>query len=843
MNCLRLCFLILLVTGFARGYAQYPLLSPKEADSLDQVVKERLNDGLEDKTTIHLLKVLHRANASKSPRKANEYIEQAMDIAVKINDKGEIATMYNYFGNLYRDLGLYSKALESHLKALEMAKEVANDTMIAYAMNDVGNIYYDMHQWDQALSYYRQAQALSKKINYRNSHSVSLNNIGLVQEKLGNLDSALYYHQLALKDRQLLKDRDLIAHSNMYLGIDYRNLGLMEDAMERLQHSLEGYEEVGNREMVPALRELIAETYLQMGDRAKAEATFLQAYDEYKDIESHIQQVELGIRLGKFYMDSGELDKAVQQVTRSQEISRDQGFLLGEIKSTQLLAEILKKQYKYEAALDNQERYNNLKDSFNNMEFTQKISLIEAQSNISDKEKQITSMEHEQELREQALAAKETTNRILYGIIVMIFILAIIILYAFYQKARANRELQEKNKIIEDQNRKIEGNNQELQSAKEIAEKYSQAKTEFLSNISHEFRTPMSGIVGLTDVLLEKYPSEGEQRKNLESIRYSARYLLNILNEVLDLSKIESGKIDFHHEPFNLPEMIDQLVETQNARIEKPVMLTYAIDPQVPFWIKGDPTRLYQILNNLVGNGLKFTDKGFVRVEVNTIAETEDAYTLGFSVSDTGIGMNKEQLKKVFNRFEQADAKVYKKYGGTGLGLSITKRLIEMQDGKLEVESELDVGTTFTFELTFEKVSKPVETTGQAAKKTGIRKGLKILYAEDNEINQFLLRQLFKEEEVELDFAEDGKEALEKINNNNYDLVLMDIQMPVMDGIEATQKIRKMQGKPAVPIIGFTADVMSETKTMALNAGMNFVMLKPFEKKDLMDLIVTYTTS
>lgn len=842
MICLRFCFLILMVTLSSRGYSQYPLLAPREADSLDQVVKERLEAGLQDKTTIHLLKVLHRAHASKSPTKANEYIEQAMDIAVKINDKVEIATMYNYFGNLHRDLGLYSKALESHLKALEMSRTVANDTMIAFAMNDVGNIYYDMHQWDQALTYYRGAQALSKNIGYLNSHSVSLNNTGLVHEQLGNLDSALYYHQLALKDRQLLKDRDLIAHSNMYLGIDYRNLGLMDDAMEHLGISLEGYQKVGNREMVPALRELIAETYLIIGNRTDAETNFLQAYEEYQGIESHIQQVELGIRLGKFYSEAGALDKALEQVTRAQHISKSQGFLLGDINATQLLADIQQEQGDYGHAYTSLKRYNYLKDSFNNMEFTQKISLIEAQSNISDKERQISAMVHEQELREQALTAKETTNRILYGIIVTVFILAIIILYAFYQKARANRELQGKNKIIEDQNRKIEANNTELQKAKEIAEKYSKAKTEFLSNISHEFRTPMSGIVGLTNILLENQP-EGEEKKNLESIRYSAKYLLNILNEVLDLSKIEAGKIDFNTEPFNLPEMVEQLAETHKAKIVKPVMLTYAIDPAVPYWIKGDATRLFQILNNLVDNSLKFTDKGFVRIEIRKTTESEGSCTLEFSVSDTGMGMNKEQMKKVFNRFEQGDAKVYNKYGGTGLGLSITKRLIEMQNGTLHVESELDVGTTFTFELTFEKVEKPMEDTLQEIKKPGIKKGLKILYAEDNEINQFLLRQLFKEEQVELDFAVDGQEAIDKINNNHYDLILMDIQMPNMDGIEATQQIRKMAGKPTVPIIGFTADVMTDTKMMALNAGMDFVMLKPFEKEELMNLIVTYTNS
>ena len=378
-----------------------------------------------------------------------------------------------------------------------------------------------------------------------------------------------------------------------------------------------------------------------------------------------------------------------------------------------------------------------------------------------------------------------------------------------------------------------------LRQAKESAETASKAKTDFLSTISHEIRTPLNAVVGISHYLMSENPRE-DQVDSLESLQFSAEHLTALINDILDYNKLESGAIEFEYTEVNLENLADKIIKSHSAVAkEKNVRLLYEFDEDIHPLVLADSTRIYQIFNNLINNALKFTAKGYVKLIATLIDDSEKAQDIRFEVIDTGIGIPQEKQSVIFERFTQAGSSTTREYGGTGLGLAIIKKILNMIDSEIYVDSEIGEGTRFWFELGFIKAEVKVEDeVTQEETESKVVDGKKVLLVEDNQMNIMVAEKFLTKWNIETEVAYNGAEAVAKAEHNVYDLILMDLQMPIMDGYQATRLIRKFDED--TPIVALTASALLKVRQEVIAAGMNDYVTKPFDPGELKRKIAHY---
>jgi PAS domain S-box-containing protein len=368
------------------------------------------------------------------------------------------------------------------------------------------------------------------------------------------------------------------------------------------------------------------------------------------------------------------------------------------------------------------------------------------------------------------------------------------------------------------------------------AEESSKAKETFLANMSHEIRTPMNAIIGMSNLIADTAIS-AKQKSYLDAIRTSANNLLVIINDVLDFSKIESGKLVLETIGFRLETVISSLMQSISYKAdEKGLAINSRLDLNISPVIIGDPVRLNQVLLNLVNNAIKFTSHGYVELQCNLISETALTQWIEFQVVDTGIGISAQKLHRIYDSFSQEDESITRRFGGTGLGLSISKQIVELMGGQIQVVSEKEKGSVFSFVVEFAKGKQEDIVQIREEKKNVSLAGVKVLLVEDHDINRFLAISMLHEWKVIVEVAENGSIAVDKVRSGNYDLILMDMQMPVMSGIEATRIIRNKLNSP-IPIIALTANADKTDAKKGLKAGMNEYITKPFNPTDLFNKI------
>ncbi len=507
------------------------------------------------------------------------------------------------------------------------------------------------------------------------------------------------------------------------------------------------------------------------------------------------------------------------------EISYSQGFTKYIVESHRINSQILIAEKMNSKAEEELKYYFNRKDSLRQIHLKAIERGIQAESAIGDLNEIIATQQDDLTKQEKSLFFGKLTGWLSIALILILSLLTLSLYKNNNLRAKANELLQDKNT--------------ELQEAKENAEKASQAKAQFLSTITHELRTPMYTVTGLTHLLLEEDPKP-EQREHLNSLKFSGEYLLSLINNILDLNKLEANKVEIEKAPFNLKKRIDGvLIALKKSAEAKNNNVHYEYDPTLPNEVMGDSLKISQILINLISNSIKFTENGDIWVRVKNAEKTAKKVVVHFEVEDTGDGISKKKQNTIFESFSQGSLQINRKYGGTGLGLSIVKNLLELMGSKIFLESKLGEGSKFWFNISYDIAESETNLVDpknmEVVLDNDIFENKSVMIVEDNKINQMITKKILEKKKMSCTVVDNGMDAIKHAKEQDFDVILMDIHMPGISGIEATKKIREFNR--TVPIIALTAITIEENLEDFYKAGFNEFIPKPFNAEDFFEKI------
>lgn len=679
----------------------------------------------------------------------------------------------------------YKEALNYSQKAIQYSIENKLSQSEAKQTYKLGKLYYDIKKYDDAINAFNTSLFLSKNIQANSTIASTYYYLGMCFMQKGEYSKAKINFNEAEKINTSLNISDATDLINLQKGIIIKS--------------------EGNHELASSIfNELIVKPDNQINSDCKTWALY------------HIGTLEMLANRNNLALNY--LNKALDLNKKNNNLEQKSAILLA-------LSNV------FEKLLDKNNAYFYLKQHLNLKEtisITDNIKL-----GVDDYEK-FKETEKIKEAKRKHLEAEkqEKTNK--FSKLISILAIALISILSLLSLSLY------KNNIIRTQSNKLlEEKNKELIIAKEKAEKASQARTEFLSTVSHELRTPLNAINGITHLLLEGKPKKS-QMHYLESLEFSGNYLTKFINDILEINKIESDKSQIENINFNLKLLIENIQSSlkELAKINNNKFILN-IDSKIPKYVVGDPTKLSQILLNLINNALKFTKDGEVTINTSLVSLADNNVTISFEIKDTGIGIPEEKLNTIFDSFSQGSIDINRKYGGTGLGLTIVKKIVELLDGKINLESKVNIGSTFTFEIPL-KVGRKTREIRTTKKEKNYKSfdGKIILVVEDNKINQMITKKMLENKGILCEIIDNGEESIEKCRDKKFDLILMDVHLPGINGTIAAQEIRKFDS--TTPIIALTAISLNENRETLLSYGMNEVITKPFNPEDLYNIINKY---
>ncbi|OOG64137.1 response regulator [Flavobacterium sp. A45] len=681
-----------------------------------------------------------------------------------------------------RESGDFEKSLLVSRLALRKSIAIHDNVLIAQNYNNVAANYNDLAEFDKAIFYYKKA------LNYAN---ITQNDTikQRINNNLGNMycfekkkyEKGIVYYRRALEYSKKIPDSSQMAFTNLNIAWAYFDIGKFDEGEGNLK-MINSYYKKHNNDIIIVILNMLNGMYCNYkNEDTKADLYFKEA-----------------IRLGKKLNEKSDLSFSHLEYSK---------FLL--------------KRKDYKRAYENLDIYTRLNDEIYAEEKLEKANVEGINFELDEYRRAIDKIENEKDLQFQSLKKSR--------IIVLLFIIAIFVLLLFLNSLIKNNKFRLKS------NADLMIANEELIIANKKAQESAILKTQFVSTISHELRTPLYGVVGITDLLLEEH-KELATSPHLNSLKFSARYLLSLVNDILQINKIEENKIILDNLSFNLTDEFYMIKNSLSFIAKKNNNKVYIdVDPSIPESLIGDKLRFAQILMNLVSNALKFTKNGEVNLIAKQIAIKDGMHSIAIKIKDNGIGIASLDQEKIFDKFVQVGRKEID-YQGTGLGLAIVKRLLELFGSEITVESELGKGTTFTFLVNFEcNAGKTTEIINNIQVDMTSSQAFKVLVVEDNPINQLITKKTIEKNNYSCVVVDDGFKALEILENEEFDIILMDINMPLMNGFETSRRIR--QRDIETPIIALTAFDKNEITDEAIMAGMNDIIVKPFESVQLFKII------
>lgn len=727
----------------------------------------------------------------------------------------------SYFMNTQRN----SEALELFKRSRAISEEVDDQYNIGAMSFNIGVIHFKQSNPGKSIPLFERAAKIFKKIGEIRLQGAALSmtaNLYASQQderSVEYLSNAVVIFEGLLKKDDNPRDRMMVTMMKNQLNNLNKKYNLIEDTKTDSLISADDLEKLNVPPDAPIALSKAGEQALANGDVKQAENNFNESIKQSEVLESETVTAAYLITAGQAFFNNKQYSKALPYFQKALVLANKKQILEMRGQVYSYLYETHHKLGHHRQALDMFQRAIKIEDSIVNLDNAKAVIQLKVESDY-DKQKAIDDLKNEKEIALQEAKTK-SQQRISWAIGIGLLLISILA-YTIFNKLKITRK---QKTIIEEQKKKVEQ-----------SEKY---KEQFLANMSHEIRTPMHAISGMTNIL-ERNEHPKSQDVFLKAIRTSSDNLVVILNDVLDLSKIEAGKLDIENISLNLEAVVENVIQILKFKAEeKGLILSYEFSENVPTLVMGDPTRLNQILINLVGNAIKFTEKG----SVNILVSSTDSQ-LHFKIKDTGVGIPKDKHKSIFEAFEQAKGSTTRYYGGTGLGLSISKQLVDLQEGKIWVESTEGQGSIFSFQLPLtiadaNTVSQNYISEDRLKTMAKSLKGIRILIAEDNPFNQMIARDdlTYYIEDITIETVENGALAIEKFKTDTYDLILMDVQMPEMNGFEATKSIRdieKLEGRTTkIPIIAMTASLLKTEIDNCYNAGMDNYIPKPYSLEEL----------
>ncbi len=686
-------------------------------------------------------------------------------------------------------LALYNLEVEKSLnlskEALNYAHQINDDVLMAKAYNIIGLNFQEFYDDKKAISFFDKALFHANKTENDSIKDWIYNNLGSIYTyKKIDFNKGVNYYKKGLIYANKINDSLEIMYTNLNISSAYFGEKDFKNGIKYLNNSKNYVEKCDEIESKISMNSLYGSYFSSLNNNEKAEFHFNKALEIGKQNKSEL----INSNIADVYLD---------------------------------FSDHYKKNNQFEKALNYLLLHKELTEKIYNQEKINKVKIAGSEIESEEYKRQIDKIEDEK--KEQLTDLKE--SKLIVLLFVVIFLILLLLVYSLYKN----------NKFRELTNKELKISNQELQVAKEKAEVASQLKTQFVSTISHELRTPLYGVVGITNIIIDEH-KELAGSPHLNSLKFSARYLLSLVNDLLQINKIEENKITLENMIFNLNDEIHTIVDSlEFIALKNKNKLITNLDSSIPEALIGDKLRLSQVFMNLVSNALKFTKDGEVKISATLNKIEGSKHFIKFEVKDTGVGIADEDQDKIFEKFVQIERKEGD-YQGTGLGLSIVQKLTELFDSKIELQSKLGVGTTFSFIIGFEAdESKKNEIINNIEVDLSSNYFYRILVVEDNKINQVVTKKILENNNFKCKIIDDGYAAIELLEKEMFDIILMDINMPIINGFDTTKLIRKKGYK--LPIIALTAFDKQEVIEQAISAGMNDIIVKPFEPAKLFQVI------